>query len=238
MRAPSKLNKTRSDASVQSPTTPRRGPGRPRKVQPPTPSPKPRDGSGIKTRTSASDHPADIGTETRACPPPRIIPRVTRGSVKPVKPPSRSTRNVAPTYVPKKPRDERAPTPDARPPRKPSGKPRAAAEPTPTRRARPRIDTDAVLSDAVSIEPKTKEGRIAREDALGDRPRTLIGRKVRKALNAQRRKLDVRGKIVVKVISRRVLVYWPKDAKFYRGTIARFHPNDETYDVAYDDGDE
>ena len=238
MRAPSKLNKTRSDASVQSPTTPRRGPGRPRKVQPPTPSPKPRDGSGIKTRTSASDHPADIGTETRACPPPRIIPRVTRGSVKPVKPPSRSTRNVAPTYVPKKPRDERAPTPDARPPRKPSGKPRAAAEPTPTRRARPRIDTDAVLSDAVSIEPKTKEGRIAREDALGDHPRTLIGRKVRKALNAQRRKLDARGKILAKVVSRRVLVYWPKDAKFYRGTIARFHPNDETYDVAYDDGDE
>ena len=160
-----------------------------------------------------------------------------------MKPPARSTRNVAPTYVPKKRREELAPTPHADEPRNTRKPPRknkllertprgalaaAAAAAAAHRRGRLRTDRDAVVSDAVRREPRTPQGRAARRDALEDRPRTLIGRRVRVELNRAKRTLQT-------VVGRRLLVFWPSDAKFYRGRVAGYDSSNGKHHLVYDD---
>ena len=180
MRLPSKLKKPRFDAAVPSSKTSRGRGGPKAALEPPSPSPT-CDGSR-KTRTPASsrdDPPGSrAGTHAKV---PRLLRRVTRGALKPVKPPARSTRNVAPTYVPKKRREELAPTPHADEPRNTRKPPRknkllertprgalaaAAAAAAAHRRGRPRMDRDAVVSDAVRREPRTPQGRAARRDRV------------------------------------------------------------------------
>ena len=84
------------------------------------------------------------------------------------------------------------------------------------------MDRDAVVSDAVRREPRTPQGRAARRDALEDRPRTLIGRRVRVELNRAKRTLQTRHRALANVVGRRLLVFWPRDAKFYRGRVAGY----------------
>ena len=100
------------------------------------------------------------------------------------------------------------------------------------------MDRDAVVSDAVRREPRTPQGRAARRDALEDRPRTLIGRRVRVELNRAKRTLQTRHRALANVVGRRLLVFWPRDAKFYRGRVAGYDSANGKHRVVYDDGDE
>ena len=57
-------------------------------------------------------------------------------------------------------------------------------------------------------------------------------------LNRAKRTLQTRHRALANVVGRRLLVFWPRDAKFYRGRVAGYDSANGKHRVVYDDGDE